>query len=62
MKETAKRILFPNPDKTSNLDVPDCQVTLKSDANVVQIRELNVNIHLLHPLKRATESNHFSIV
>lgn len=26
------------------MEVPDCQVTLKSDANVVQIRELNVNI------------------
>ncbi|GAA5813588.1 minichromosome maintenance protein 5 [Mucor flavus] len=43
VKETAKRILFPNPDKTNNYEVPDCQVTLKSDANVLQIRDLNSN-------------------
>ncbi|OBZ91148.1 DNA replication licensing factor mcm5 [Choanephora cucurbitarum] len=41
VKESAKRILFANPNSVSNMDVPDCQVTLKSDANVVQIRDLN---------------------
>ncbi|KAI9484300.1 MCM2/3/5 family-domain-containing protein [Zychaea mexicana] len=39
VKESAKRILSPNP--TLAVDVPDCQVMLKSDANVIQIRELN---------------------
>ncbi|KAI9485967.1 MAG: MCM2/3/5 family-domain-containing protein [Benjaminiella poitrasii] len=41
VKESAKRILFANPNDVSNIDVPDCQVTLKSDANVIQIRDLN---------------------
>ncbi|KAI7905473.1 MCM2/3/5 family-domain-containing protein [Cokeromyces recurvatus] len=41
VKESAKRILFANPNNVSNIDVPDCQVTLKSDANVIQIRDLN---------------------
>ncbi|CAO0803211.1 unnamed protein product [Mucor circinelloides] len=41
VKDSAKRILFSNPNTVSNLDVPDCQVTLKSTANVVQIRDLN---------------------
>ncbi|KAF1800448.1 MCM2/3/5 family-domain-containing protein [Mucor lusitanicus] len=41
VKDSAKRILFSNPNTVSNLDVPDCQVTLKSSANVVQIRDLN---------------------
>ncbi len=43
VKESAKRILFANPTTVNNMDVPDCQVTLKSDANVIQIRDLNVN-------------------
>ncbi|KAI8054949.1 MCM2/3/5 family-domain-containing protein [Gilbertella persicaria] len=41
VKESAKRILFANPNTVSNMDVPDCQVTLQSDANVIQIRDLN---------------------
>ncbi|CAO3617003.1 unnamed protein product [Cunninghamella echinulata] len=43
VKESAKRILFTTPGTISNADVPDCQVTLTSDANVTQIRDLNSN-------------------
>ena len=42
VREAAKRILSPNPSLA--VDVPDCQVMLKSDANVVQIRDLNVGL------------------
>ncbi|KAI8890257.1 MCM-domain-containing protein [Backusella circina FSU 941] len=41
VKECAKRILFMNPTKVNLAEVPDCQVMLKSDANVIQIRDLN---------------------
>ncbi|EIE85988.1 hypothetical protein G6F46_002911 [Rhizopus delemar] len=39
VKESAKRILYANPN--NNVHVPDCQVLLKSNENVVQIRDLN---------------------
>lgn len=42
VKESAKKILYANPSTVNNMEVPDCQVTLKSDANVIQIRDLNV--------------------
>ncbi|ORZ25479.1 MCM2/3/5 family-domain-containing protein [Absidia repens] len=41
VKESAKRILFATPGTIDDSDVPDCQVTLTSDANVIQIRDLN---------------------
>ncbi|KAI8083069.1 MCM2/3/5 family-domain-containing protein [Halteromyces radiatus] len=41
VKESAKRILFATPGTIDDADVPDCQVTLTSDANVIQIRDLN---------------------
>ncbi|SAM02635.1 hypothetical protein [Absidia glauca] len=41
VKESAKRILFATPGTVDESDVPDCQVTLTSDANVLQIRDLN---------------------
>ncbi|ORZ02330.1 MCM2/3/5 family-domain-containing protein [Syncephalastrum racemosum] len=41
VKECAKRILFVNPHKVKTSDVPDCQVMLKSDANVTPIRDLD---------------------
>ncbi|CAO3703449.1 unnamed protein product [Rhizopus stolonifer] len=40
-KEFAKRILYTNPSTVNNLDVPDCQVMLKSNENAIQIRDLN---------------------
>ncbi|KAI9314724.1 MCM2/3/5 family-domain-containing protein [Dichotomocladium elegans] len=40
VKECAKRILFPRPSEVQSTSVPDCQVTLTSDANVIQIRDL----------------------
>ncbi|KAG1149935.1 hypothetical protein G6F37_002182 [Rhizopus arrhizus] len=40
-KESAKRILYANPNNVNNIDVPDCQVMLKSNENVVHIRDLN---------------------
>ncbi|CAO3608366.1 unnamed protein product [Cunninghamella blakesleeana] len=43
VKESAKRILFTTPGTVSDAEVPDCQVTLTSDANVIQIRDLNSN-------------------
>ncbi|KAI9028192.1 MCM2/3/5 family-domain-containing protein [Phycomyces nitens] len=43
VKESAKRIMFTKPGEINNLDVPDCQVMLTSDANVIQIRDLNSN-------------------
>ncbi|ORX49392.1 MCM-domain-containing protein [Hesseltinella vesiculosa] len=41
VKESAKRILFTTPGTVDDAEVPDCQVTLTSDANVIQIRDLN---------------------
>ncbi|KAG1223550.1 hypothetical protein G6F35_004592 [Rhizopus arrhizus] len=41
VKESAKRILYANPNNVNNIDVPDCQVMLKSNENVVHIRDLN---------------------
>ncbi|KAG1055287.1 hypothetical protein G6F46_001119 [Rhizopus delemar] len=41
VKESAKRILYANPNNINNIDVPDCQVMLKSNENVVHIRDLN---------------------
>ncbi|KAI8335322.1 MCM2/3/5 family-domain-containing protein [Chlamydoabsidia padenii] len=41
VKESAKRILFATPGTVDESDIPDCQVTLTSDANVIQIRDLN---------------------
>ncbi|CAO3581630.1 unnamed protein product [Absidia cylindrospora] len=41
VKESAKRILFATPGTIDDSDVPDCQVTLTSNANVIQIRNLN---------------------
>ncbi|KAI8981532.1 MCM2/3/5 family-domain-containing protein [Pilobolus umbonatus] len=39
-KECARRILHSNPTTIDITEVPDCQVTLKSSANVTQIREI----------------------
>ncbi|CEI87889.1 Putative DNA replication licensing factor mcm5 [Rhizopus microsporus] len=41
VKESAKRILFVNPNEVNSVDIPDCQVMLKSSENVVQIRDLD---------------------
>ncbi|KAI8070893.1 MCM2/3/5 family-domain-containing protein [Gongronella butleri] len=43
VKDSAKRILFAMPGTVDDAEVPDCQVTLTSDANVIQIRDLNSN-------------------
>ncbi|CDH61414.1 dna replication licensing factor mcm5 [Lichtheimia corymbifera JMRC:FSU:9682] len=40
VRECAKRILYPRPTDVQSTSVPDCQVTLKSDANVIQLRDL----------------------
>ncbi|KAI8977175.1 MCM2/3/5 family-domain-containing protein [Mycotypha africana] len=40
-KGAVKRILHVNPTEILDSDVPDCQIILKSDANVTQIRDLN---------------------
>ncbi|OZJ05873.1 hypothetical protein BZG36_00928 [Bifiguratus adelaidae] len=44
VKEAAKRILFANPHE--DVKVPDCQVMLKSDANVTPIRSLIPAMHM----------------
>ncbi|RUS24095.1 MCM N-terminal domain-containing protein [Jimgerdemannia flammicorona] len=42
VKESARRILHPNPTADRAKDIPDCQVTLRSDANMIHIRDLTV--------------------
>lgn len=33
-----------NPNDVNSVDIPDCQVMLKSSENVVQIRDLDVGL------------------
>lgn len=57
VKECAKRILFANPNAVDAAEVPDCQVMLKSDANVVQIRDLTVSSYRCFTYNVCTDIN-----
>jgi hypothetical protein len=49
-----------NPTKVNLAEVPDCQVMLKSDANVIQIRDLNVkNQYFNIKMKKSKAKNPF---